>query len=93
MASGEENKARGLQVKLQTFKNWNIDVFGFEEGDGMVTLMWCKLCRKHIQKIARDDKIRGKALNDLRRIAAGTNYISKHTATRHINESKVSIKH
>ena len=91
MASDENSKApKGAQVRLQTFLNWNID-FGYEEVDGLVSLMWCKLCRKHIQKIAREDKIRGKALSDLQRIAAGTNFTSKHTATRHINGSKTSI--
>lgn len=90
MASGQEDKAKGAKVKLQTFQNWGFD-FGFEEVDGLVSKMWCNVCKKHIDKIAREDKIRGKALVDLRRIAEGTNFISKHTASRHINVSKVSI--
>ena len=91
MAGGEDEKqAKGNKVKLETFKKWNID-FGYEEEDGLVIKMWCKLCNRFIDKIARDERLRGKALSDLRRIAEGTNFISKHTACRHLSESKVSF--
>ena len=52
----DEKKGKGMKVKLETFKRWNID-FGYKEEDGLVCKIWCKLCRQHIDKIARDDKL------------------------------------
>ena len=41
----------GNNVKLQTFKNWNLMEFGFkileENGISYVNYVWCKICAKN----------------------------------------------
>ena len=55
----------GNKVKLQTFKNWNFEEFGFkileENGISYVNYVWC-ICAKNVADVFID----------------GTNYITKH---------------
>jgi hypothetical protein len=86
-----------INVQLNTFLNWNVahnfgcDVKKQDDGKRIVHKVWCKLCAKYSDKITADPRIRGKAKSDIMKFISGTNFVTKHTVTRHL-ASTVSIK-
>ena len=95
MAALRGKEVKVNQVKLSTFKNWGLKtIFGIktiERDDGIwIVTIHCNTCREYIDNIVRNDSVRGQAQIELRRMADGTSFFSKHTAHRHL-DSKVSF--
>lgn len=75
-------------VQLKTFLSWGVGkTIGHEtDRDGeFVTKVWCKLCAKHSFKIL--GKLRGQAQIDFMKYVDGSEFVSRHTVFRHINNS------
>ena len=53
----------GNKVKLQTFKSWNFEAFGFKilEENGILysNYVWCKICAKNEKCIKQDPSVKG----------------------------------
>jgi hypothetical protein len=65
-------------------------IIGHKIVENNVSLVWCKVCTKHVHKIR--EGIRGKALNDLEKYIQGSGFVTKHTVFRHITKSDVHQK-
>ena len=70
------------KVKLQTFKSWNFEEFGFkileENGILYVNYVWCKICAKNKECTKQDPSVKGASKNVADVFIDGTNYITKH---------------
>ena len=70
------NKA-GNKVKLQTFKSWNFEEFGFkilkENGILYVNYVWCKICAKNKECIKQDPSVKSASKNVADVFIDGTN--------------------
>lgn len=75
-------------VKLKTFLQWPTDgEIGYRTDGDFVEFVWWKTCAKHIQKIESDSRLKGRAKAEIHKFAEGTNYVTKHTVCRHLNNS------
>lgn len=87
------SKSKKTTVSLVTFKSWKVEhIFGYEvDADtNKVCKVWCKCCAKYSEKIRRDNRLRGKAKEDVLKFVEGTTFITKWTVKRHC-ECLVSI--
>jgi hypothetical protein len=76
-------------VQFATYLSWNLqdsfDVAVTEiEGRQYVSMIWCKSCRKHVDMIRGDQRLRGKAKTDCIKYAVGTTNVVKCSVTRHL---------
>ena len=73
----------GNKVKLQTFKSWNFEEFGFkileENGILYVNYVSRKKCAKNKECIKEDPSVKGAPKNAADVFMDGTNYVTKHT--------------
>lgn len=88
--------ACGNTVALATFLSWNATDIGYKTaenvpGRAVVSSVWCKVCAKDIDNVKSDNRIRGKAREQLDIYVMGTNDVTKHNARRHLS-SEVSYK-
>ena len=71
----------GNKVKLQEFKSWNFEEFGFkilkENGISYVNYVWCKICAKNKECINKFPLSKAH-LKMLRNFTDGTNYVTKY---------------
>lgn len=88
---------KGNTVQLCTFLKWNLGgVIGHksstdDSGRPIVTNVWCKLCARHADNIKKDPRIRGQALTDIDKYIIGTNFITKHSVTRHLGSKSHAV--
>ena len=80
----------GSSVQLPTFLSWKVsDVIGYKaktkDGREYVVKVWCKSCAKYSDKTLRDPRLRGQARRDSKKFVSGTEFITKHTVTRHLS--------
>ena len=72
----------GNKVKLQTFKSWNFEEFGFkileENGISYVNYVWCKIHAKNKERIKQVPSVKGISKNVADVFIDGTNYVTKH---------------
>ena len=68
----------GNKVKLQAFKSWNFEEFGFkilkENGISYVNYVRCKICAKNKQV----PSVKGESKNVADVFTDGTNYVTKY---------------
>ena len=73
----------GNKVKLQTFKSWNFEKFGFkmleENRISYVNYVSCKICAKNKECIKQDPSVKGASKNAADVSIDGANYVTKHT--------------
>ena len=73
----------GNKVKLQTFKSWNFEEFGFkileENGISYVNYVWCKICPKNKECIKQDPSVKGASKIVAEVFIDGTKYVTKLT--------------
>ena len=73
----------GNKVKLQTFKSWNFEEFGFkilkENGISYVNYVWRKICAKNKECKKQDPSVKCASKNVANIFIDGTNYVTKHT--------------
>jgi hypothetical protein len=82
-------------VRYDTYLSWHVDdSFDVDivESDGRRTVarIWCKSCRKYLDKLQCDVRLRGQAKSDCLKFANGTDHVVKCNVTRHLT-SLVSI--
>ena len=53
----------------------------------MVVNVWCKTCRENGDQIRMDVRVWRKVLNDIKKYIEGTDFVSKHTVTRHLESN------
>lgn len=88
MASAKESK--GSKIDINTFKKWGKEnVIGYrtaeENGRTYVTFAWCKVCSRNKDALFVHPNCKGSVKNALKAYVEGTNYITKHNITRHLN--------
>jgi len=66
-------KKHKKSVSVKTFKNYSTGgMIGFEEDDGLVVKMWCKLCARHSNKIWGHPPVKGVIAKDACAMIEGT---------------------
>jgi hypothetical protein len=83
-------------TQLSTFLKWpigdSIDYSCTEEnGKCLVVEVRCKLCSKHIDKLKRDDRVKGPIAKEVEVFANGSDNVKKHAVTRHLSGKVHSI--
>ena len=73
----------GNKVKLQAFKSWNFEEFGFkilkENGISYVNYVWRKICAKNKECKKQDPSVKCASKNVANIFIDGTNCVTKHT--------------
>jgi hypothetical protein len=62
-----------------------------ENGKCLVVEVRCKLCSKHIDKLKRDDRVKGPIAKEVEVFANGSDNVKKHAVTRHLSGKVHSI--
>ena len=81
--------SKGNKVLLSTFLKWSVDnIIGYKTieagGCTYVYYVWCKVCARNKSSIMQHPNCKGKVKDSLKKYIEGTNFVTKHTVTRHI---------
>ena len=84
----KDKTPKGNYVNLSTFLGWKKDgVIGYKteevEGKKIVNFVWCKVCARY--KEALLSKLKGSAKTSALSFIDGTNFVTKHSVTRHLD--------
>ena len=76
-------------VRYETYLSWNVhDSFDADvaevDGRRIVAKLWCKTCRKFVDKIRCDARLRGRAKIDNLQFAEGSTNVVKCAVIRHL---------
>lgn len=87
-----------VRAPLSTFLKWPVgDNFDYdvevEEGKTFVIEMRCKICAKHVDKIKRDDRVKGTIAKEVDVFVEGSQNVKKHAVTRHLEGKVHAIAH
>ncbi len=83
------NGNKGNKVDLETFKKWGKDgVIGFktieENSRRYVNFVWCKVCARNKDSLIAHPNCKGSIKKAVKAYIDGTNYVTKHNVTRHL---------
>ena len=90
------NTIKGRTVKLCTFQTWNVEsTIAYESttenGVETVTKIHCKICKKHLPRIEKDEQVKGQIKNEIKVYANGTTNVKKQSVFRHLEGSAHKI--
>ena len=79
---------KGNSVELTTFKKWDLSqTFGHKtemrNEREMVTFVWCKICARNKPAVIQHPNCKGPIKISVMAFINGTNFVTKHTLTRH----------
>ena len=88
MATSSSGGAKGKSIEISTFKKWGLcQTFGhtteMRNERQMVISVWCKICAKNKSAVMQHPNCKGPIKTAVMRFIDGTNFVTKHTLTRH----------
>ena len=69
------NKKNGRFARVKTVKKWNYDWLSYEQEEGTVTKIWCKICREFPEEATRQQHNGQKQFVDCEAYINGTNNV------------------